>query len=546
MEKRRGEVTPLKKIMYTSTEESESSWWGAGQVAALQERKAEAVYERMCEYKRQARELEEEKNRILNAKIEIEIEKILQNTGDRKMEEVLEERILAAVRSDILECAEHMLVISQLRQRLNIKNREEERDKGAAVKAGRDGRCGPEEAGGTESEECRGAQENGNSGERNGERGAVDSSGRRDISGHNGQNEEIGGLTEKTRVSPEEIEKYLAKIEALEHRIEAALCWSAPNYQKLVKGLEVENAELAQANAEMRSRIEEQIKKSQGQKEEISKIEKQKEEIATRMEEAAKQAEVEKEHAAKEKHILQEAISELHAAMNRICSEMTDQTRELEKENRREECTEECQRRTKELEGKEIDRVEEISYLVRKYIDTSKENTALKLEIEAKAQELRHQSSTGGHEGAKNKDTYNPLEEECKRLELEVEKSKLDYLERKASSQYHKRRSIQFEEELKASRRTAAEFERTNQALQRKIEEIKKQRTGENSKKEVEVYEKMVRCAVCSTNIKNAVLKKCMHLMCRECIEERYRTRQRTCPLCGVVFLMSDVSHVYL
>merc|ERR1712176_1614966 len=43
-------------------------------------------------------------------------------------------------------------------------------------------------------------------------------------------------------------------------------------------------------------------------------------------------------------------------------------------------------------------------------------------------------------------------------------------------------------------------------------------------------------CAVCSEREKKVMLSKCLHMFCRECIQQQQVSRNRSCPLCKKKF----------
>eukprot|EP00158_Paraphelidium_tribonemae_P007187 Partr_v1_DN28144_c0_g1_i7_m55680 putative E3 ubiquitin- protein ligase len=59
-------------------------------------------------------------------------------------------------------------------------------------------------------------------------------------------------------------------------------------------------------------------------------------------------------------------------------------------------------------------------------------------------------------------------------------------------------------------------------------------------------YKKIAQCSVCEFRIKNHVITKCMHVFCKECIDDRLETRQRKCPQCGAMFGPGDVKMIYI
>lgn len=84
--------------------------------------------------------------------------------------------------------------------------------------------------------------------------------------------------------------------------------------------------------------------------------------------------------------------------------------------------------------------------------------------------------------------------------------------------------------------------------IEKKYATLKK-RTGQavpEVEEELQLYKKLLKCNSCHSREKNAVLIKCMHVFCRQCLEERIETRQRKCPNCGESFAASDIRNIYL
>lgn len=53
-------------------------------------------------------------------------------------------------------------------------------------------------------------------------------------------------------------------------------------------------------------------------------------------------------------------------------------------------------------------------------------------------------------------------------------------------------------------------------------------------------------CPCCNTRKKDAVLTKCFHVFCFECVRGRYEARQRKCPKCNAAFGAHDFHRVYI
>lgn len=63
---------------------------------------------------------------------------------------------------------------------------------------------------------------------------------------------------------------------------------------------------------------------------------------------------------------------------------------------------------------------------------------------------------------------------------------------------------------------------------------------------ELVLYKKLMKCNSCHIRDKNSVITKCMHVFCRNCLDNRIETRQRKCPNCGEPFGANDVKQIYL
>lgn len=59
-------------------------------------------------------------------------------------------------------------------------------------------------------------------------------------------------------------------------------------------------------------------------------------------------------------------------------------------------------------------------------------------------------------------------------------------------------------------------------------------------------YKKLMKCNSCHIRDKNAVILKCMHCFCKNCLDIRLETRQRKCPNCGDAFGANDVKQIFL
>uniref|UniRef100_A0A8D8V414 E3 ubiquitin protein ligase n=1 Tax=Cacopsylla melanoneura TaxID=428564 RepID=A0A8D8V414_9HEMI len=86
--------------------------------------------------------------------------------------------------------------------------------------------------------------------------------------------------------------------------------------------------------------------------------------------------------------------------------------------------------------------------------------------------------------------------------------------------------------------------------LRRKTERMKKiEQAGtldEVMLEEIREYKETLTCPSCKVKRKDAVLTKCFHVFCWDCLRTRYETRQRKCPKCNAAFGANDYHRLYL
>jgi len=63
---------------------------------------------------------------------------------------------------------------------------------------------------------------------------------------------------------------------------------------------------------------------------------------------------------------------------------------------------------------------------------------------------------------------------------------------------------------------------------------------------QVDYYRRLVKCTLCQENEKNAIISKCGHTFCRDCIDERLANRNRKCPACSQQFDYQGVKELFL
>lgn len=96
-------------------------------------------------------------------------------------------------------------------------------------------------------------------------------------------------------------------------------------------------------------------------------------------------------------------------------------------------------------------------------------------------------------------------------------------------------------------------FKRTQEdisKLRRKLELQKKTETFTNCDEilmeEIKEYKSKLTCPCCNMRKKDAILTKCFHVFCFECVKTRYDTRQRKCPKCNAAFGANDFHRIYI
>jgi len=89
-----------------------------------------------------------------------------------------------------------------------------------------------------------------------------------------------------------------------------------------------------------------------------------------------------------------------------------------------------------------------------------------------------------------------------------------------------------------------------NLSLKKKLERAKKMEylgaSDEILVEEVKMYKGKLTCPCCNTRAKDAILTKCFHVFCFECLKTRYDTRQRKCPKCNATFGNNDFHKIYM
>lgn len=87
-------------------------------------------------------------------------------------------------------------------------------------------------------------------------------------------------------------------------------------------------------------------------------------------------------------------------------------------------------------------------------------------------------------------------------------------------------------------------------STRRKFERLKKMEAAHNVDEvllaEIADYKEQLTCPCCKVRRKDAILSKCFHVFCLDCLKTRYETRNRKCPKCNATFGANDYHRIYL
>ncbi|CAF0739459.1 unnamed protein product [Didymodactylos carnosus] len=89
-----------------------------------------------------------------------------------------------------------------------------------------------------------------------------------------------------------------------------------------------------------------------------------------------------------------------------------------------------------------------------------------------------------------------------------------------------------------------------NKNYSRKLERMRKFDMASNKDEvlleEIREYKEILRCPACKNKQRDAILSKCFHVFCYDCLKSRYDSRQRKCPKCNLGFAVQDIHKIYL
>jgi len=130
-------------------------------------------------------------------------------------------------------------------------------------------------------------------------------------------------------------------------------------------------------------------------------------------------------------------------------------------------------------------------------------------------------------------------EKEKVQRELEAVESKL------------KQKISELENELDVQKETSANEKKRklegDTSVHGGSEDKAKKSVGKKDIREVQMkhYQKLLFCSICNTREKKMIIKRCLHMFCKECISTSVQSRNRKCPACGAKFAQSDLQPIY-
>ncbi|XP_055862166.1 E3 ubiquitin-protein ligase Bre1-like [Biomphalaria glabrata] len=107
-------------------------------------------------------------------------------------------------------------------------------------------------------------------------------------------------------------------------------------------------------------------------------------------------------------------------------------------------------------------------------------------------------------------------------------------------------KTASLEQEVFKYKRMQEEVAKLNRKLERSKKIEMAGAADEVLLEEIKEYKEQLTCPSCKVNKKDAVLTKCFHVFCLECLRTRYETRQRKCPKCNAGFGANDFHRLYL
>uniref|UniRef100_A0A1A8E172 E3 ubiquitin protein ligase n=1 Tax=Nothobranchius kadleci TaxID=1051664 RepID=A0A1A8E172_NOTKA len=107
--------------------------------------------------------------------------------------------------------------------------------------------------------------------------------------------------------------------------------------------------------------------------------------------------------------------------------------------------------------------------------------------------------------------------------------------------------SISREKESFNARRAQEDISKLRSKIEKAKKPAEKISNGDDIlNEEISEYKARLTCPCCNSRVKDAVLTKCFHVFCFECVKTRYDTRQRKCPKCNAAFGANDFHRIYI
>ncbi|XP_031175578.1 E3 ubiquitin-protein ligase BRE1A isoform X1 [Sander lucioperca] len=142
----------------------------------------------------------------------------------------------------------------------------------------------------------------------------------------------------------------------------------------------------------------------------------------------------------------------------------------------------------------------------------------------------------------KRKAQESALQSEDLRTQLEQVQQRLNLVREEVIEN-----SISREKESFNARRAQEDISKLRGKIEKAKKPAEKISNGDDIlNEEINDYKARLTCPCCNSRVKDAVLTKCFHVFCFECVKTRYDTRQRKCPKCNAAFGANDFHRIYI
>jgi len=216
------------------------------------------------------------------------------------------------------------------------------------------------------------------------------------------------------------------------------------------------------------------------------------------------------------------------------------------------------QERRKELLAMQLIREEKskLDDLLAKAKEVNEGATAYRTALEQEAKSLKEMASKRDEERAKHQQFIEHWRAQAEEAKLREEQAKAQLKVLQDSEMRSAEREKSAMSAAHAEGATVKRLTQERDALQRQLNH---KRSAEPSggggggggasgelKEQLEYYRGIVKCPLCMKNEKNAVINKCFHTFCRDCIDQRLNLRNRKCPTCAVPIDFQSVKELFL